>query len=81
MSRKSFWICVVLGLLLFGVVLWSGLLGRWNWLLAALLLVCPVITGWIAFGERRTEREIVAATRSAVEARRSEHDAAHEHNA
>lgn len=81
MSRKSFWICVGLGVLLFGLVLWSGVLGRWNWLLAALLLVCPLVTGWIAFGERRTEHEIAAAARSAVEARRSGHEATHEHKA
>jgi hypothetical protein len=81
MSSKSFWICVVLGLLLFGVVLWSEVLGQWNWLLAALLLVCPVVTGWIAFGERRAERDIAEAAQAAAEAQRAGHEAAREHKA
>jgi len=50
MSMKWIWICVALGLALLGVTAWSQGFGVWTWVLAALLIVCPVLAVWVMRG-------------------------------
>lgn len=50
MTMKWIWICVALGLALLGVVTWSQGVNVWTWVLAALLLVCPVLATWVMRG-------------------------------
>jgi hypothetical protein len=50
MSMKWIWICVALGLAVLGVVTWSQGVNAWTWVLAALLLVCPVLATWVMRG-------------------------------
>jgi hypothetical protein len=50
MSMKWIWICVALGLALLAVVIWSRSINAWTWVLAALLLICPVLAAWVMRG-------------------------------
>jgi hypothetical protein len=52
MSMKWIWICVALGLALLGVTAWSQGFNVWMWVLAGLLIVCPVLAAWVMRGGR-----------------------------
>ena len=59
-ANRWLWACPALMLLLAVLVLWLFGLGWWSAILAALLLVCPVLIAWgvirLVLDERRDRR-------------------------
>jgi hypothetical protein len=55
LTHRHLWLCVLLGLALALVVLWALGASAWTLLLAALLLVCPLILIWGLFSLNRTQ--------------------------
>lgn len=47
MHAKWIWICVALGFALLAAAIWSQGVGTWTIVLAALLLVCPLLALWV----------------------------------
>ncbi|HEU0204841.1 MAG TPA: hypothetical protein VFR86_30890 [Burkholderiaceae bacterium] len=63
MSSKSIWVCIVLGVALFAVVVGTLGLGFWSGLLAVVLAICPLVIAWVVFKSRGVQEDIDAAAR------------------
>ena len=59
-ANRWLWLCPILAVVLAAAVLWSSGFSWWSALLAALLLVCPVLIIWgaiqVVLDERRSRR-------------------------
>lgn len=61
-ANRWLWLCPALAVLIAAAILWSFGFAWWGSLLAALLLVCPVLIVWgamqAAIDERRGQRRL-----------------------
>jgi hypothetical protein len=60
LANRWMWLCPILAVMIAAAVLWSLGVAWWSALLAAVLLVCPVLILWgavqVAFDQRRSRR-------------------------